>query len=428
MDMLTIYRGASLLPVLLAGCFNPDYGDGGFLCGTGDKTCPDGYTCVRENNQEICRRDDLVVVRGPEQPSCGSPQPVAGDLMVDNVYDLKAPNVYSLAVTRKEAPVVVYVSKAGTIKLASFHEGKWVSETVPLASGDMVATTSTKSHTVVVHGQRGKANPMYTSADLHAPSLRWAKAQRVEDITDAPVTSVDMASARDMGYLAVTTGALGDSSGVALEYRAGKGFQKICSVRTTEKTRRFTGARVGASTAGMAYSMFQEAGLPGNRQLVVEKMTGTDKSCTTSVTMGTVGATGVLEPLIGVAVPDDAGAIHVATPTAKAAKQNGLSYSLWDGKASTVSPKEKWDDNVHAASVDMATSSTDDDVVITFRDAQGAAMRHKNNKWHRVDLQNVEGHSTRVAVGLDGTIHVVWDKSIGTTKTGELYYRCFKTK
>ena len=35
-----------VLPVaLLAGCFNPDYGEGGFLC-TGDGDCPDGLKDV----------------------------------------------------------------------------------------------------------------------------------------------------------------------------------------------------------------------------------------------------------------------------------------------------------------------------------------------------------------------------------------------
>lgn len=44
-----------------AGCFSVDYGEGGFGCAK-DQTCPDGYKCVTENNQKVCRTEGYVPI------------------------------------------------------------------------------------------------------------------------------------------------------------------------------------------------------------------------------------------------------------------------------------------------------------------------------------------------------------------------------
>ena len=49
---------------LLSTCFNPDYGDGGFLCNHGNHDCPDGYTCLPDEGQLRC-------VKGPKAPDRG---------------------------------------------------------------------------------------------------------------------------------------------------------------------------------------------------------------------------------------------------------------------------------------------------------------------------------------------------------------------
>ena len=44
---------AALVPVLLGGCIDPDYGIGGFRCPDG--LCPEGYVCVAEAAAKVCR-------------------------------------------------------------------------------------------------------------------------------------------------------------------------------------------------------------------------------------------------------------------------------------------------------------------------------------------------------------------------------------
>jgi hypothetical protein len=39
----------------LAGCFDPNYGDGGFACANG--VCPEGYTCVTQGGNPVCRKN-----------------------------------------------------------------------------------------------------------------------------------------------------------------------------------------------------------------------------------------------------------------------------------------------------------------------------------------------------------------------------------
>jgi hypothetical protein len=46
---------ALLSAVLAGGCFSPNYGEGGFKCNT-NGSCPEGYTCVQETGNKVCRK------------------------------------------------------------------------------------------------------------------------------------------------------------------------------------------------------------------------------------------------------------------------------------------------------------------------------------------------------------------------------------
>ena len=55
---------SAALALVLGGCFNPNYGDGGFAC-TVDQECPDGYACRQINNSAepgtflfVCQRGE----------------------------------------------------------------------------------------------------------------------------------------------------------------------------------------------------------------------------------------------------------------------------------------------------------------------------------------------------------------------------------
>jgi hypothetical protein len=63
---------------VLSGCFGPDYGVGGFLCGKDE--CPEGYRCVEVDNSdepgtriEVCRAD--AVTGGDPQVTISAVQP-----------------------------------------------------------------------------------------------------------------------------------------------------------------------------------------------------------------------------------------------------------------------------------------------------------------------------------------------------------------
>jgi hypothetical protein len=43
-------RALFALALLLGGCFNPDYPNGGLVCAAGSKPCPDGYHCVADHS------------------------------------------------------------------------------------------------------------------------------------------------------------------------------------------------------------------------------------------------------------------------------------------------------------------------------------------------------------------------------------------
>jgi hypothetical protein len=61
-----------LLALVLAGCFKPDIQEGGFVCSTTGKACPDGFQCAADNR---CRRS-LTPAGDAGEPMCSSP-PVA---------------------------------------------------------------------------------------------------------------------------------------------------------------------------------------------------------------------------------------------------------------------------------------------------------------------------------------------------------------
>ena len=60
-----------MIPLLAAGllstCFNPDYGDGGFLCNHGSQNCPDGYQCLLDEGQMRCVKGPKAQDMGPGQ-------------------------------------------------------------------------------------------------------------------------------------------------------------------------------------------------------------------------------------------------------------------------------------------------------------------------------------------------------------------------
>lgn len=111
----------ALLFILLlpAGCFTPDYGDGGFLCAEG--VCPSGYGCVCSSGKSRCQKGAadspcITADGGPREgggdgpPSgpviCSQYKEVSGELML-------GVGTFDLALDKVGNPVLVWINNKG---------------------------------------------------------------------------------------------------------------------------------------------------------------------------------------------------------------------------------------------------------------------------------------------------------------------------
>ena len=408
-----------------AGCFNPDYGDGGFLCKKGQ--CPEGYECIAEGTVLNCR----PTASGP--PPCGVSQRITDRLYVPD--STSVPRNFALLMDGKDRPNVFFIKDDHKIMVAERPGDAWQSKQISstaTSTGEMVAAARFKEKLVVVFARYNTPNayPLYTSYDLEASNAEWTLLQPVSDgLTSLKITSMDMAGHADRIYLGVTTqasGALGKSGAQTLEY-AGQKFDSVCSLDAGAAP--YVGARVGAGRPGLVFSAFEEATLLDKRQWHIQKME-IGKSCTRT-TQGIVGLQFQMPLPMAVAL-EEGGEVHMALPLPKALKTLDLAYHVWNGTNGTPpNPKETLvSSKLVPTSVDLAVTSKPDDVIISYRHTDGTihgvAFQRRSKSWRvPVDVDKAaEGHSTQVAVDSKQIIHVVYDK---TTKSGaELYYRCFE--
>ena len=420
-----------ILPVaLFFGCFNPDYGDGGFLC-TGEAPCPDGYTCVKEDKKEVCRPtgtkkgDGGLITAQRKAPPCDKPWSITPRLMAPVAG---VPHTFALALDSHGLPLVFFVREGSKIYHAEYYDS-WKSAQVSLADGNMVAAAALGDKAVVVFAKMdiSDGHPLFTSYDHGAQKPQWTLAQDVSSgFVGQRMTSMDMAGGKDRLYLAVTTvktGVVKKYSSQSVEFYGNK-FTTVCTAH--EGASRYVGARVGASGKGMAYSVFKE-GLMQNRKWSIQR---NDTSGCKQTTQGIVGLK-LTSPLPGPVALDENGNVHLAFPLPVALTNVDLGYLIWDGATDAApNPQVNWKThNVVSTSVALALApSPGTDVVIAYRHSRtgshGVYLRQKNSAWTAKEVASVEGHSTRVAVDSKGKVHLLYDH---TTKQGSaLYYRCFQ--
>ncbi len=420
---------------LLAGCFAPDYEDGGFSCE--DKVCPDGYECVGEGMKRICKPTDKVgVMRKPHtMPPCGQSLPVTDKLVGLDRLQAKPgiPHLYALVLDSLGQPVLFFADKAGNINHAEFYGDKFKVDKVPGARGDMVAAASSGDRAVVAWVFREDTNtqPSFNSFDFGLPRAKWGNEQEVSVLKDMIVTSLDMDGRGGHIYLAVTTRVGTDFGGQVLKYN-GKDFTKACSVDTSQN--QYVGARVGVSGSSMAWSVFRNALIPANSKWFIKwkKDHGTGK-CSEQTTLGIKGFTW-RTPLPGPVAPDEIDNVHLAMPLPWAATDVDLGYRVWEPvQDSPPKPVKQWDESiVVSTSVDLALiPKGNQDVVISYRHSKPShtvlVQRGKDKSWSTLKPGPVEGHSTRVAVDKKGTVHLLYDESTQANPgSAVLRYHCFK--
>ena len=206
---------ATCQTLFLGGCFNPDYGQGGFTCPSG--TCPEGYGCVCEGNgKQRCKKGaatklctggdlgptpDMLADKGPAPDAssaftCNKPEAVTNNIEVVH-HGIEA---IDLVLDTKGAPHVVYVNDK--LKIHSRErsaKGDWSdllrrNILTNFKSIRVAAAINGKNHLVAIFAKdevlgTGK---LYSSwLNLSKAAALWETPHRVDD--KMYVTSLDIA-------------------------------------------------------------------------------------------------------------------------------------------------------------------------------------------------------------------------------------------
>lgn len=177
------------LPLLLCspGCFNPDYGDGGFLCSEPGSTCPEGYSC----SKGVCRKDGV--------------DPGDGCTVKEAVFDVSPGKFrWSLVLDDKGEPRVYFIDPKRVVKEAVQEQGAWKVKDVVLYGG----TPATADH-VAAEVDGGPQTVLVFADSSHTtepwPNAIWRKRGS---------TNWSKHTAVDQGLLIKTNGLALDTNGV----------------------------------------------------------------------------------------------------------------------------------------------------------------------------------------------------------------------
>ncbi len=197
--MHTVQRTLILGLLLLLGtpgCFNPDYGDGGFLCSNTGSRCPEGYHCAGGS----CVRDGGDA--GNNKGNCS---------ITDAVSDVdKGAFRWSLVLNRDGQPHIYYVTTGKVIKEAVLDK-TWSHNDIVLfknkrPTGDHVAAAmDSNRQTVVVFANSGDSTDRVPRFIWRASgSSNWSEGKVVDTTLDLKTNGLAMASGGGETFLAAT--------------------------------------------------------------------------------------------------------------------------------------------------------------------------------------------------------------------------------
>ena len=201
-------RTPSLLLAILffclthSGCFNPDYGDGGFLCGSKDAPCPEGYTC---DSTGVCRKSGT----NPGVLTC------APKKVVDNVP--AAQMNWALALD-SDKPSIFFIGSGGQVGVAVHTPKGWEIQEVKTSKGNVMTDRLTAAvddvgNSVLVYADTStkpanKPARIYRNHD-DAP---WSEPELVDASLKGETEGLAMDSNSQTLFLAVTGKDPGGSS------------------------------------------------------------------------------------------------------------------------------------------------------------------------------------------------------------------------
>lgn len=406
--MRVIICAACLL--LLGGCFAPDYGDGGFACI--EQECPDGYECIA---------DTCMLPGSVTYPKCGVEQAISGaNGSVGGVGG------FDLALDPLGRPVVVYLNQQGKGEISHWTD-KWNGEELPDVEGNRITAAVRNNELVVVFGTHDAKNkyPLYTTRNYQKPNETWSKPGPVLTTVSAfALSSMELTSNGVDVYLALT-GREDKSAkhrGVALQLSS-TGFKELCS-KSSSLALRMGGARVGLGPAHMAWSISTPTAKPGEHRWQL-KWSAAGQPCTAETEVAAKHQERLNDEIPMELAVEKSGRVHALYSQQEGPSTLVPAYGYWDAdKSKPFHPEKRWEKtSLLLDSTDLAVDPAASRVYISYRDTSQAvkAMYGSGHNFTKIDVDTTaKGHATRLAVGPDGTAHVVFDEG------SKLEYYCFK--
>ena len=203
---------APLLPALFlsllmsGGCFNPEYGYGGFLCGKGQ--CPEGYGCVCTAGKKTCAKGAVdkpcPAPDGPitqldgggkdgspkPAPTCTTPAEITTDVRLGF-------GTFDLVLDHADTPSVVWVNAKGAVEVMSKAQGvtTWPPNGIPLSTANteaVAAAANSKKHIHIIYPEQSKTSSggalWHAFMDLGNATPTWSAATEIVQMDTADVS------------------------------------------------------------------------------------------------------------------------------------------------------------------------------------------------------------------------------------------------
>ncbi len=429
------------------GCFNPDILDGGFSC-KDDGRCPEGFTCVDEGKQKVCRKQagttaDAKISDGKQLPDGPAPEAAPPDGPVADLPPPLCPRMeqqvtanlipgqhrFDLDLDASGDPHIIFVDKNATLRHALLWPKlitKEVRKKVTIAAAAMDRLG--QLHVAFGDAENGGA----LRRDIRLKNGLWSGAK---DVWAGKIESVDLDTLSDYIYGAATGTEGAKRKLFPFLIYFDKGEQKIVGKKCTQdplvETATIGPVRVSQGPNRYGHASFQsdKVGSPGKLHVYAQQTACNHPVKTSGHVISSPRPVAIAMTLTKDKNKKDVHEAHLAF-VESATSNNKLIYLPWDLSSSAGLPGSGLEVAmpVKATSVEMALTQTEQKLYVSFftTGTKGALY------WTTGDLsagfkpskvREGSGDETRLRVHKDKTsgkttIHIAY--RVGTT----LYHAC----
>ena len=355
---------AALSLVALAGCFNPEYGAGGFSCFK--ESCPAGYGCVNApGGKRVCKQG----AKDEPPGDAGADGPVMTEITClpeapMNHKVSKAPGTFDLVLDSKGNPYPVIVDPNGDIRVLYWDSNlkRWqISATNAETAGHVVAAAVHGDDTLYVLYPFDSNHPTVNAMRLDG-SYAWQGKAELDSTLESG--SLDLAAHmnKDSPLYFAATGTIGTTSS-AMVGRFDPGKAKatpVCTLSGDDMDQPRVAMVMSGPGHFAASSVFDHRAVIADRGWELHHYNEHTSSCPVATK---VAQKNKIAPA-AVAV-DSKGQVRLAYSSVIAgdSPQSGdLTYASWDGRVTTPPSDQQVRasaDAVDSRSVDLALDSRD---------------------------------------------------------------------